>query len=305
MTKLKTIFSLLAIALIIYACGDDNNFNNPFADIDHEALAVSDNDSLVKFLKNFYYDSSLDSLKEMTSGKTSLFDDTAKLKIVNVTENDIDYKLYAYVVEEGSPSPNPDKGNPTSVDSVFVKYSGNTLSGTDYGRSAFDSNTSGIWFSLTAVVRGWSYGFSNFKGGSLKKDANGGPFNGPITYLNSGKGYVFIPSGLAYPSSNTQNYSSALVDTNIMFHINLLDFVKDTDHDNDGVPTIMEDLDGDKSPNNDDTDSDGLPNFFDSDDDGDGVLTKDEDKNNDGDPTNDFNDPSNPTLPDYLNPNIK
>ena len=39
------------------------------------------------------------------------------------------------------------------------------------------------------------------------------------------------------------------------------------------------------------------------DDDNDGVLTKDE-GGADGDPINDFNDPNNPTLPDYLNPDV-
>jgi len=34
-------------------------------------------------------------------------------------------------------------------------------------------------------------------------------------------------------------------------------------------------------------------------------LTINEDANGDGDPRNDFSDPSNPTLPDYLNPKIK
>ena len=42
---------------------------------------------------------------------------------------------------------------------------------------------------------------------------------------------------------------------------------------------------------------------LDIDDDNDGVLTKDE-GGADGDPTNDFNDPNNPTLPDYLNPDV-
>ncbi len=114
-----------------------------------------------------------------------------------------------------------------------------------------------------------------------------------------------MPSGLAYPSSNSQNWSNTLVDTNIMFYIDLLTIVENTDHDSDNVPSIKEDADNDGNVNNDDTDSDGIPNYFDTDDDGDGVLTKNEDKNGDGDPTNDFNDPSNPTLPDYLNPDIK
>lgn len=305
MTKIKNILAIIVFAVIIYACGDDGLGYNPFADIDHEALAISDNDSLVKFLKNHYYDSDVDSIKALTSGKIALYDDTSKLKTMSVTENDIDYKLYVYVINEGDPSPDPDKGKPTEVDSVFVKYSGRTLTGTTFSSVNFDSNTTGTWLTLLSVIKGWSYGFTNFKGGELKKDPNtGGVFNGPITYLNSGRGFLFIPSGLAYPSSNTDNYSRSLVDTNLLFYINLLDFVPDTDHDNDGIPTIQEDIDEDGSIFNDDTDEDGAPNYADRDDDGDGILTKNEDANNDGDPTNDFSDPSNPNLPDYLNPDI-
>ena len=84
----------------------------------------------------------------------------------------------------------------------------------------------------------------------------------------------------------------------------LYDLVENTDYDGDSIPGILEDLDGDGDPRNDDTDGDEAPNFLDPDDDNDGVLTKDE-GGADGDPTNDFNDPNNPTLPDYLNPDIK
>lgn len=302
MTKLKQIFFIVLVAIFVYACDDNNFFNDPFNDVDHEALAISDNDTIVKFLKGHYYDAAVDSLKPITSGQTSLFDDTDRLKIIELTENDIDYKLYVYKTSEGA-DPNQ-KGSPTFVDSVFVKYEGKSFSGTTYSDTNFDANNR-IWFNLTSVVRGWSFGFTEFKGGELKTEPNGDPYNGPITYLNPGKGFIFIPSGLGYPSSNVQNRSSLLVDANIMFKVELYDFVPDTDHDNDGVPTILENLDGDNTPNNDDTDGDGIPNFFDTDDDEDGVLTKNEDRNGDGDPTNDFNDPNNPTLPDYLNPNIK
>lgn len=305
MIKIKNSILLLLFVIVVYACGDDNAFRNPFADVDHEALAISDNDSIVKFLKNHYYDATEDVLKPLETGKTALFDETLKLKIMEVTENDINYKLYVYVINEGSAAPEPDKGFPTVVDSVFVKYSGRTFSGTTFNTNVFDSNTSGIWFNLNAVIGGWTHGMTKFKGGSLKKEPNGDPFNGPITFLNSGKGIIFIPSGLAYPSSRAQNQSSNLVDTNLLFFIDLLDFVKDTDQDNDNVPSIKEDLDGDGDVNNDDTDKDGIPNYFDTDDDGDGVLTKNEDRNGNGDPTDDKNDPTNPNLPDYLNKNIK
>jgi hypothetical protein len=58
------------------------------------------------------------------------------------------------------------------------------------------------------------------------------------------------------------------VDQNLLFYIELLDFVKDTDHDNDGIPS------------------------------------SEEDNNGDGDLTNDFSDTDFPTTPDYLNPNV-
>lgn len=302
MIKIKNSILLLLFVIVVYACGDDNAFRNPFADIDHEALAISDNDSIVKFLKAHYYDAAEDVLKPLETGKIALFDDD-KLEIEEVTENDINYKLYIYVINRGSGT--ADKEFPTVVDSVFVQYSGRTFSGTSFSATEFDSNTSGIWFNLNAVIAGWTHGMTKFKGGTLKKEPNGDPFNGPITFLNSGKGIIFIPSGLAYPSSRAQNQSSNLVDTNLLFFIDLLDFVKDTDQDNDNVPSIKEDLDGDGDVNNDDTDKDGIPNYFDTDDDGDGVLTKNEDRNGNGDPTDDKNDPTNPNLPDYLNKNIK
>ena len=45
------------------------------------------------------------------------------------------------------------------------------------------------------------------------------------------------------------------------------------DYDLDGIPTTLEDLNGDGNLENDDTDGDGIPNFLDNDDDGDMVLT--------------------------------
>jgi parallel beta-helix repeat protein len=71
-----------------------------------------------------------------------------------------------------------------------------------------------------------------------------------------------------------------------------------TDHDNDRVSTGKEDVNGDGNIYNDDTDSDGTPNYLDTDDDNDGILTKDEDANGDGDPTND--DADNDGIPNYL-----
>jgi len=48
----------------------------------------------------------------------------------------------------------------------------------------------------------------------------------------------------------------------------------DDDDDNDGVLTILEDLNKDGTAINDDTDADGVPNYLDANDDGDDLLTK-------------------------------
>ena len=287
MNKIKNILAIIFSIILIYSC--ENTTNLPVDNFDHEAQALIDNDTLVQFLKNHYYDASTDSIKLLTSGKVTLYEE---VNTMSITENEIDYSLYYYVKKAGTPS--IDKGNPTVMDSIFVNYNGQRIINSDSISNSFETNTN-IWFTLDGVIKGWTHGFTNFKGGDNITN------NGPITYENGGKGVLFIPSGLAYA-----NFGSTTILPNecLVFHIELHDFVKDTDHDNDGVASILEDPDNDNNPRNDDTDQDGLANYFDTDDDGDGVLTKNEDANGDGNPANDFNDPNNPSLPDYLNPEI-
>jgi hypothetical protein len=277
MNKIKHIFLLLLLGVaLIYSCDDDNNaFVNPFADINHEALAISDNDSIIKFLKNNYYDMATDSVKTLVEGEIALFDEQEKLTIMDAKRNDLDYTLYIYHIKEGNPihpdfgEAADDKGNPAVSDSIYAKYSGQSILSSSELSTVFDANTSGAWFSYERLaVRGWSFGFANLKGGYLKKEDNGDTYNGPITYLEGGKGISFIPSGLSYTSLNPNNYGSSLVNQNLMFNVELLDFVQFTDHDNDGRPS------------------------------------SEEDANDDGDLENDFSDNSQPGVPDYLNPTI-
>ena len=260
MNKIKNIFLLLLLAIVgMYSCDDDdrNGIVNPFADVNYEELAITDNDSIVKFLKGHYYNATLDSIKLIESNETSIFDSGNMLIMDTVSNNNIDYKLYTFVINEGNPD--SEKGFPSVIDSVFTNYTGVVLSRNTINTSPFDIGEQ-RW--LTNTIPGWANGFTNFKGG--KNITN----NGPITYQNPGKGYIFIPSGLAYPSLNYQPNISRPYDQILVFKVELLDLVEDTDHDNDGTPSIQEDANGD------------------------------------GDPTNDFSDNSRPNLPDYLNPNI-
>ncbi|MGK0448287.1 MAG: FKBP-type peptidyl-prolyl cis-trans isomerase [Polaribacter sp.] len=290
MNKIKYFFAFAIVTILIYSC--ETSITAPIDDFDYEAQALIDNDTLVKFLKSHYFDTSENAVKVLVAGETTLHDDS-KLNSMTVIENEINYTLYYYTNREGSPD--IDKGYPTVMDSVYVKYNGQRIVNTDSISNSFDSND-GIWFTLNSLVRGWSYGFTNFKGGNNITN------NGPIAYENGGKGVLFIPSGLGYSNLGS---GAILANECILFYIDLYEIVKDTDHDNDGIPSINEDVDGNDDPRDDDTDADGIPNFFDIDDDGDGTLTVNEDANGDGNPANDFNDPNNPTLADYLNPDIK
>lgn len=245
--KIKNIFYIVAFGLLIIACGKDDKV--PF---DAEAQAGIDNDSLVEYLKTHYLNDD-GALWTITNGETSLIN---QVDVINISKDDIDYKLYYYTKNEGATIA------PKRPDSILTKYAGMTLDSI-----VFDSNTSVSWFSLTSLIEGWSYGFTKFKGGTkvLNSDES-------FYYENYGEGYLFIPSGLAYG-----NTAQSIIPENspLIFKIELHD-VNYADHDNDGILSINEDRDGDGNVKNDDTDLDGIPNYLDTDDDGDGILTKNE-----------------------------
>ena len=192
MNNLKNIFALCILSVLAYACGDSDRTSVEV--FDHEAQALIDRDSLSIFFTKHYYDTAVDSVKTLVAGATPLSED-ANLKTMNVTENEIDYELYYYVESVGNPI--NEKGFPTPLDSIFVKYEGFRINGSDSITPRFEIRETPIWFTLNSVIRGWSYGFTNFKNGDNVTD------NGPITFENGGKGILFIPSGLAYRNSGT------------------------------------------------------------------------------------------------------
>lgn len=106
-----------------------------------------------------------------------------------------------------------------------------------------------------------------FKGAESFSSEN----DGTVSFSNHGAGVMFLPSGLGYFNVATGGISPY---SPIVFKFDLLQ-VSLNDHDNDGIPSYLEDLNGDGEFTlaEDDTDGDGVPNYFDADDDGDGVPT--------------------------------
>lgn len=287
MLNSRKLFILGFLILILgYSCRpDDNTFIDNF---DHAAQALVDQDSLQDFFQTHYYDDAIDSLKPLVPGATALIDDP-RLMALPTTEDEVDFTMYFLRTRVGDPV--PVKGFPTTVDSILVKYRGEYMETTD-SLIFFDERVvNPIWLTLNSVIRGWSVGFTNFKGGENITN------NGPITYQNGGKGVLFIPSGLGYRNLGTFGVPGSV---NLIFYIELYDVVEGTDHDGDGVASALEDPDGDGDPRNDDTDEDFIPNFLDIDDDGDGIPSIFEDIDNDGDPSNDDSDGDG--VPNYLDP---
>lgn len=271
--KIKNLIILVAFFLAITACNKDDKDN-----YDAAAQTLIDDDALVTYLQTHYLNDDDGGIWTIDNGQTPLM---SQVEVDNIKYKDISYKLYYLVQDKGETI------SPSLVDSVYTTYTGMLLDST-----IFDARTSPIWFSLSGVVPGWSYGFSHFKGGNLLQNADESFY-----YEDYGQGILFIPSGLGY-----RNSPQAAIPKNspLVFQIKLQD-INRTDQDKDNVLSIDEDLNSNRELTDDDTDGDGIPDFADTDDDGDGILTKDEDVDGDGDPTND--DTNGNGIPNYLDKN--
>jgi len=274
--KMKYLF-LLILGIGIFSCSDDDDPK----EIPHDpvAQALIDDAVLIEFLQTHYLtpEKQIDTI---TNGETPLYD---IVSTDDVELNDIDYKMYYYVDQQGV-------GVQSSRnDSVQILYQGFLLDSVK-----FDENTSYTanksWFHLPQTIPGFRYGVSYFKEGEkvIYPDESFG-------YENTGSGVFFMPSGLAY--GNIGSGAVILPNTPIYYFLDLGRVVI-ADFDGDLVSNNDEDIDGDGDVINDDTDEDGVPNYSDVDDDNDGILTRNEDANGDGDPTNDDTDGDG--TPDYL-----
>ncbi len=265
--KLKNSLITFIVLLVIFSCKKDDDNTVPH---DPVAQAKTDDEKLVTYLQTHYYKPAAQNehfgvVDTIMNGETPLMDE---VKTQEVTQNDIQYKLYYYMHEKGVGK------SPTRFDSVFVKYKGFTLDSVK-----FDERSSNTWLHFaggydfqnraanSGVIQGWKSGFPNFASGT-----NVSQPGEPITFENTGIGVLFMPSGLAY--GNTGSYSISPNEP-LLFHVEL-SLVEVADYDNDSILNKEEDLDDDGEVVDEDTDKDGIPNFADTDDDNDGVLTKDE-----------------------------
>ena len=287
----KKLFFLFTVLLFLIQCDKDDDSTPSYTIRDYSEQVILDHELLEIYLKTHTYNYEdfnnesdvkikLDTITE-NSSRLSLFDQ-ANIKTVDVTDTDgevTSHNLYYIIAREGS------NINPSVADSVYVAYNGILTDG-----SSFDSRRFPIWVDLANTIEGFREGVSELRTGKYIENSNG-----TIQYNSFGVGLFFMPSGIGYfenVSGGVPEYSPLIFAVKLMTHA-------DTDHDNDGILSIFEDIDGDNRPFGDDTDGDNLWNMYDVDDDGDGVLTVNEiDKNNDSV----IDDTNNDGIPDYLDP---
>ena len=306
MIKIKYAFALLIVILAVtVSCkkdDDDGPIGPPPRDRGEEAIRAQD--SIEKFLQTHYYNywefqSDPDNFK-LRFGKIEtendtvvpLIDQVVSKEVRDVVDNSVVYKLYYLEVRKG--------GGETPH---FSDYTTNTYDGRLMNLDLFDSSVIPVRFSLVespgsqVIIRGLQQAMIEFKGAS---NIISNP-DGTLTFENYGIGAVFIPSGLAYFNFGAPGGLDPY--EQVIFSFELFES-EVADHDNDGIPSYMEDI------NNldyqylmdDDTDGDGIPNYLDDDDDGDGRLTKFEIEIINGVLT--FPDTNGNGTPDYLDPTI-
>lgn len=297
MGKGKVALFILCLTLGFLSCNKDDNAED-FVEVpirDRAEQQVIDNDSIVGYLETHYYNSAdFDGnpnpsiadlvITELLEGETLPVGSTMLNVAVGVSKKVTFAKTeYEYYVLNLNSNAGGD--SPSFADEVRVRYEGFELDG-----DVFDSAVTPVDFDLVALVPGWRKVLPEFSTSSSFEIGG----DGLVSYTNHGVGVMFLPSGLGYFSTGTGGIPAY---SPLVFKFDLLQ-MKENDHDGDGVPSHLEDLndDGeftvadpeDDTVTHDDTDGDLIPDYFDSDDDGDGVLTINEDIDGDGDPTNDI-----------------
>lgn len=320
---MNRILIVVGVLVLFASCKKDDN--SDIVTIPPRSLsevALEDDADIKAFLQTHFYNYEdfdsppagfdykivLDTIEGVNSDKTPLID-MVDSSVISVSsdefglseEETVNHTLYYLVAREGAGV------NPTVADSTFVRYKGSLLNGTDFDGSF----STPIWFDLAALqgplqgARGFSEAMPNFKTGGNVIDNGDGSF----TVEEYGVGLMILPSGLGFFNTSQggiEAYSPLVFSIDLFTH-------NETDHDNDGVPSIQEDVNGDGYLYNDNTDEQAeedagltlrFSDFLDQDDDQDGTLTRDEISDENGNIIIPYPDDNGDGIPNYLDPNV-
>lgn len=280
MKLFKYILPLFIVFLVVLSCNNDDDDATVVPPRPFDEQYAADNDSIEKYLKTHYitvinapgFTTDMDVvITKIPDGgtQTPIWDmPNLQQRTVNVTTQNQEYNVYYLNLRQGIPT-NP---KPCNFDSVFVSYRGTLLNGSQFDYVEVPS----VMFRLETLIRGWGEILPQFNTGSYSTAGDG-----TTIFEDFGAGVMFLPSGLGYYNVSQVGIPAY---SPIVFSFKLYE-IERLDHDNDGIPTYLEDVDGDGYITaEDDTDNDDIPDFRDIDDDGDQILTKNELKIPDTDP---------------------
>lgn len=279
--KLRTFLtSIIIFSIVIFACSPDEPEISLVPDRDRTEQQATDDALILEYLQTNYFNS--DELSSITNplpsdieissvgvdgvvpdGNTLLIESDF-LETRTTTFEGTEYTYYILKINQGG-----GEFSPNFTDRVRTVYEGNLL--TD--GSVFDSAIAPADFFLVGggvnaggVITGWQRVFPEFN-----VAANIMP-GATTTFDDFGLGVMFVPSGLGFFSTQRIGIPSY---SNLIFKFALLQ-AETADHDGDGIPSYLEDLNNNLTTFDEDTDNDFIVNYVDPDDDGDGVLTRNE-----------------------------
>ena len=284
MKKIYLLIPFVAISLLLMSsCNNDDGGDNsnfvPARDRGEEAAASQA--IIEEYLETHFYNYEefetppanfdfrikFDTIAGSNANKIPLINQVSSKTVEDRVDEGVTYKLYYLNVIEGEGE------RPEFPDVTTLSYEGiyiNKETPTVGYSSLFDGSVVPVQFDLTAVVNGFQDAMIEFKGAT---NVITNP-DGTLSFEEYGVGAVFMPAGLGY-YVNPPPTSSIPIYAQLIFTFQLYE-VEVGDQDNDGVISVMEDLNNNKLEEDDDTDGDLLPNYIDPDDDNDGRLTRDE-----------------------------
>jgi len=306
---MKKYLTFLSLALVLSAlstsCGNDDNPEDNFIPARDRAEEAPLSQAIIEeYLDthfynyeefanppaDFDYQIKFDTIEGANANKIPLSQQVSFKMAKDRLKDGLEYKLYYLKVREGD-GDRPEFPDIATItyDGIFINKEETTI---DYTRR-FDASTIPVRFDMTAIVNGLQDALVEFKGAT---EIITNP-DGSVSFEGYGIGAVFMPAGLGYyvdppVTSSIPTYAQLI----FAFHLYENEM---GDQDGDGVPSVVEDLNGNKLEEDDDTDGDSLPNYADADDDNDGRPTSDEIEI-DGNGNITYPDEDGDGIPDYL-----
>ncbi len=284
MKNFKFLLPIVALTLILVSSceGDDDPEDNFIPARDRAEENIDSTLEVERYLNTHFYNYEefenppagfdfkirFDTIADANADKTPLIEQVDFKMVQDRVNEDVSYKLYYLKVIEGQGE------QPSFPDIVRINYEGTYVVDEDgiKENKLFDSAVTPIQFDLTLIVNGLQDALIEFKASTGLIDNP----DGTVIYENFGVGAVFMQSGLGYYVNPPPGTAVSIpVYSQLIFTFQLFQ-TEIGDQDNDGVPSVLEDVNGNGLEEDDDTDSDNQSNYFDPDDDGDGRPTREE-----------------------------